>query len=488
MSTDESQQVRSQLLEKLAPIGQQHLLAFWDRLSTAERERLAWHVGGIDVDVFRDLKAEFERCEAASGDTKSKWVALAARVEPPPAMRPDGKGVRFTPDTARTVGAELLRAGQVGMILVAGGLGTRLGFDRPKGLFEIGPLSRRSLFQVLLEQLLAVRRRYGVSIPLYVMTSPATDEVTRRYLAEHRWFGLPPDDCHIFCQGTMWTVDENFERILLEAPGSLFLGPDGHGGMLAALARSGLLADAQRRGVKHFFYGQIDNPLLQVCDELFLGSHVLAGSEMTTQVVRKRDPLERLGNVVSFDGKVRVIEYSDLPDEFARQTNADGSLKLWAGNLAVHALDVEFLARAARQKGALPFHYAKKKVQCLDSAGNTVNPEKPNAIRFEKFIFDLLPLAKNALVVEVNAAEAFAPVKNSDEEATDNPGSAKAAMTAQARRRLRAAGFQVGDDIAVEINPLWADTVDTIREKLPPGTVVREPTYFSPTGPLNPKA
>src|SRR5439155_1524322 len=173
---------------------------------------------------------------------KSKWAALAARAEPPPAARLDGKGVRFTPDAARTVGAEILRAGQVGMILVAGGLGTRLGFDQPKGLLPLGPLSQRSLFQILLEQLLAVARRYGVRIPLYVMTSPATDTLTRQYLSENRWFGLPPDDCRIFCQGTMWAVDEQFERILLESPGSLFLGPDGHGGMLAALASSGCLA------------------------------------------------------------------------------------------------------------------------------------------------------------------------------------------------------------------------------------------------------
>jgi UDP-N-acetylglucosamine/UDP-N-acetylgalactosamine diphosphorylase len=478
VSTDEGQKLRSQLLEKLTPIGQQHLLAFWDRLNGNERSQLAQQIAGIDAELFRELKAELQKSEAAGGDAKSKWAALAAKAEPPSAMRLDGRGVRFTPDTARTVGAELLRAGQVGMILVAGGLGTRLSFDQPKGMFEIGPLSGRSLFQVLLENLLAVRRRYGVSIPLYVMTSPATDEVTRRYLEEQRWFGLPAEDCRIFCQGTMWAVDERFEKILLESPSSLFLGPDGHGGMLAALASSGCLADAQRRGVKHFFYGQIDNPLLQVCDELFLGSHVLAGSEMTTQVVRKREPLERVGNVLSVDGKMMVIEYSDLPDEFARQTNADGSLKLWAGNLAVHAFDVEFLTRAARRKDALPFHYAKKKVQCLDSAGKVMEPDKPNAIRFEKFIFDLLPLAKNALVVEVDAAEAFAPVKNSDDEATDNPRLAKAAMMEQARRRLRAAGLQIADDVPVEINPLWASSVEEIRQRLPTGTTICEPMYF----------
>jgi UDP-N-acetylglucosamine/UDP-N-acetylgalactosamine diphosphorylase len=474
---------RPELLARLAPIGQQHLLAFWDRLTAAERAHLAGQIEEIDPELFRELQAEFREHQRSGASENSKWAALAARADSPPAMRLDGSGARFSADAARAAGAELLRAGQVGMILVAGGLGTRLGFDQPKGMLPLGPLSKRTLFQILLEQLQAVGRRYGVRIPLYVMTSPATDVVTRRFLSEKRWFGLPPDDGRIFCQATMWAVDERFERMLLEAPGSLFTGPDGHGGMLAALAKSGCLADAQRRGIQHFFYGQIDNPLLQVCDELLLGSHVLAGSDMTTQVVRKRDPLERVGNVVSIDGKVQVIEYSDLPEEFARQTSRDGGLKLWAGNLAVHAFDAEFLARSARQKHALPFHYARKKVACLDAAANVVEPEKPNAIRFERFIFDLLPLARQALVVEADPAEAFAPVKNSDDEPTDNARLARSAMMAQARRRLRAGGVQIADDMPVEINPLWAGTAQEIRERLPTGGVISEPTYFSPEGP-----
>jgi UDP-N-acetylglucosamine/UDP-N-acetylgalactosamine diphosphorylase len=477
---DESQDLKIRLLDKLRPAGQEHLLAFWHQLNADQQRQLAQQIDQIDIDLFRDLQAEFRGGASGEKAAKTQWAELASRAVPPPAMRLDGSGVRFSPDAARAVGAELLRAGQVGMILVAGGLGTRLGFDQPKGLYPLGPLSNRTLFQIILEQLLAVTRRYRVRIPLYVMTSPATDEITRHYLAENRWFGLPVDDCTIFCQGTMWATDDRFERILLESPGSLFLGPDGHGGMLAALAKSGCLAEAQQRGIRHFFYGQIDNPLLQVCDELFMGSHVLAGSEMTTQVVPKREPLERVGNVVSIDGKVMVIEYSDLPEEFARQTTAHGTLKLWAGNLAVHALDVDFLARAAHQKNALPFHQAKKKVRCLNAAGEIIEPDTPNASRFEKFIFDLLPLAKNALVVEADAAEAFAPVKNSDADATDNPSLAKAAMMATDRRRLRAVGVQIPDDIPVEINPLWADSIDEIRTKLPPGTTIKQARYFSP--------
>jgi UDP-N-acetylglucosamine/UDP-N-acetylgalactosamine diphosphorylase len=474
---------RGRLAAKLAPIGQEHLLAFWEELGAAERKQLARQIDEIDLELFRELQAEFRGSQDKGGDETSKWAALAALADSPPAMRLDGSGVPFSQDAARAKGAEILRAGQVGMILVAGGLGTRLGFDQPKGMFPLGPLSGRTLFQILIEQLRAVSQRYGVRIPLYVMTSPATDEATRKYLEENQWFGLPAEDARIFCQATMWAVDERFERILLESRSSLFVGPDGHGGMLAALAKSGCLADAQRRGIHYFFYGQIDNPLLTVCDELFLGSHVLAGSEMTTQVVKKREPLERVGNVVSVDGKVQVIEYSDLPQESARLQDSDGNLKLWAGNLAVHAFDVAFLAQAAKQKGALPFHTAKKKVPCLDAAGNVVEPERPNAIRFERFIFDLLPLAKQALVVEVDAAEAFAPVKNSDEEPTDTPRTAKAAMVELHRRRLRKVGAKVADGVAVEINPLWAGTSEEVKNRLKAGTEIREPTYFSPEGP-----
>lgn len=476
MNKDDNEHQR--LHEKLEPIGQEHLLAFWDQMDAAGRKQLATQIDQIDPELFRDLQTEFKQQPASGGNDRSHWSNLAAQAAAPPAMRLDGTGVKFSIAEARAQGEEILSAGQVGMILVAGGLGTRLGLDQPKGLLPLAPLSNRTLFQILLENLLAVRRRYGVSVPLYVMTSPATDAVTREYLNEHNWFGLPAEDCRIFCQATMWAVDEKFERILLESPESLFLGPDGHGGMLAALSKSGCLADAQQRGVRHFFYGQIDNPLLQVCDELFLGSHVLAGSEMTTQVVPKRQPLERVGNVVSIAGKVQVIEYSDLAEEYAKQTNPDGTLKLWAGNLAVHAFAVDFLARSVTNKRALPFHFARKTVNCLNPSSTSDQPESTKAIRFERFIFDLLPNAKNALVVEADAAEAFAPVKNSDNEATDNPRLSKAAMMAQARRHLRAAGIKISDDVEVEINPLWASTVKEIQTRLPPSTMIHKPTYF----------
>lgn len=476
---------RDALLQLLQPQGQEHLLRYWDQLSLDERRQLAGQIAEIDFGVLEKLRALYGAGSQAGHEAASPWAALAERAEPPPAVRLDGSGLPCSVEQARVLGRGALEAGEVGMILVAGGLGTRLGFDRPKGMFQLGPLSRRPMFQILIDHLLAVGRRYGNKpIPLYVMTSDATDSATRDFFAAHGNFGLAADQLRFFKQGAMWSLDAQGNRILMESPGRIFVGPDGHGGMLAALQRSGALADMQQRGLKRIFYGQIDNPLLQVCDPLLLGSHIAVGSELTTQVVRKRHPLERVGNVVSIDGRVQVIEYSDLPESVARRTNADGSLKLWAGNLAVHVFDVAFLARVAQEPDALPFHVARKKVPCLGDDGHVVEPTSPNALRFERFIFDLLPSAKNALVVEADPAEAFAPVKNSDSEPTDNPTTARQAMIEQARRRLRGADVAFPPDLAVEINPLWALDAEEIRAKLKPGASLSRPTYFAPDGPI----
>lgn len=474
---------KAKLLAKLAPAGQQHLLAFWDRLDPSQRLDLARQVQELDLHLLAELRQRYGAGSDKSANLVSSWTEIANRAEGPPAIRLDGSGAKFTPDQARASGSAALQAGEVALMIVAGGLGTRLGFEHPKGMFELGPISRRSLFEILFDHLRGISNRYGVRIPIYLMTSPQTDGETRQFLAANDNFGLSTDDLHIFRQATMWAIDDRWERLLLETPGSIFTGPDGHGGMLSAFAASGCLQHAQSRGIKQLFYGQIDNPLLQVCDPLLLGSHQLAGSELTTQVVRKRDPLERVGNVVSVNGQLQMIEYSDLPSESAVRTNPDGSLKLWAGNLAVHVFDLAFLHRMSLQKDALPFHLAHKKVAYIAETGELVEPQKPNAIRFERFIFDLLPAAKNALVVEADPAEAFAPVKNSDDDKTDNPRLAKAAMIAQHTRWLQAAGVQVAPGTPVEINPRWALDAGEVAAKVSPKMRIDKPTYFGPDGP-----
>ncbi len=461
---------KDQLLAVLHPHGQEHLLAFWDDIDPGQRESLARQIEAIDFGLVRRL---YE-----SRGQQQDMGELAARAAPPPAFRLDAAQNPCTPQQAQKRALEALNAGQLGAILVAGGQGTRLGFDHPKGMFCIGPLSNKTLFQIHVEKIVAAGRRYGVRIPLYLMTSPATHEETAAFFAQHERFGLPEEDLMIFCQGTMPAVDIRTGRVLLETPGRTAASPDGHGGTLAALVRSGALDDIERRGVRHLFYLQVDNPLVDICGREFVGYHLMAGAEFSTQVIAKRDPLERVGNVVQVDGRLTVIEYSDLPEDSARRRNPDGSLAIWAGSIAVHVIDAALLRRLAGAAEALPFHIARKKAAYVDAAGKRVEPTNPNAIKFERFIFDLMPLARNAIVVEVDPAKAFAPLKNASGAKDDTPEAVRARMAALGRDWLRRAGVEIDDNILVEISPLFALDAEELAAKIRPGTRVAATTYF----------
>ena len=471
------------LLAILRQYGQEHLLAFWAELDARQRNSLARQICEIDFPLIGKLFSQRQE----QSNFHRPWVhgARALGAAEPAAFRLDATKNRFTPAEARARGRQALAAGQVGVILVAGGQGTRLGFDHPKGMFPIGPVSGRTLFQIHIEKILATARRHGAPIPLYLMTSPATHEETLEFLAAHDRFGLPAEDLHVFCQGTMPAVDAATGQLLLEAPDRLAVSPNGHGGMLAAFASSGALADAQGRGVRQLFYFQVDNPLVDIAGAEYIGYHILSDSEMTSQVIAKRDPLEKVGNVVDVGApgtpgrRLTVIEYSDLPDDVARRTNPDGSLAIWAGSIAVHVFDLNFLRRAKDEADSLPYHFAYKKVAHIDSAGRRVEPAKANAVKFERFIFDLMPSARNAIVVEVDPAAAFAPLKNASGAAADTPESVKAQISGLHRKWLREAGVEVADGVEVEISPWLALDAEELRGKVDPGMKITAPTYLS---------
>jgi len=452
--------------------GQEHLLRFAAQLSAEQYESLARQICGIDFPLVWKLFAQRQE--------QSNFRDLALRAAEPAAFRLDVSKNRFSPAEARARGHQALAAGQVGVILVAGGQGTRLGFDHPKGMFPIGPVSGRTLLQIHIEKILATAARHAVRIPLYLMTSPATHEETLRFLAAHNHFGMAAEDLRVFCQGTMPAVDATTGQLLLDAPDRLAVSPNGHGGMLAAFAESGAMADAQVRGIRQLFYFQVDNPLVDIAGAEYIGYHILSDSEMTSQVIAKRDPLEKVGNVVDVDGRLMVIEYSDLPDDVARWANPDGSLAIWAGSIAVHVFDLAFLARAKDRADSLPYHFAHKKVAFIDVDGRRVEPAKANAIKFERFIFDLMPSARNAVVVEVDPLTSFAPLKNASGAAADTPESVKAQMSDLHRQWLRQAGAEVADGITVEISPCFALDADDLRGKVPPGLKIIEPTYLRP--------
>ncbi len=280
----------------------------------------------------------------------------------------------------------------------------------------------------------------------------------------------------------MPAVDAQTGKVLLAAKGEIAASPDGHGGMLAALAASGGLADARRRGLQQLFYLQVDNPLVELCDPEFLGYHLLAGSELSTLVVAKRSLRDKVGNVVALDGRLRIIEYSDLnplDDAVLERRMPDGGPVFWAGSTAVHAIDLAFLERMAGSAGALPFHLAHKAVPHVDpQTGRRVEPAKPNALKFERFIFDLLPAAERAIVVEVDWQRSFAPVKNAPGDASDTPESVRGQMIALHREWLTAAGARVAAGVPVEICPLFAQDAVELAGRVAPGLAVTSERYF----------
>lgn len=460
----------SNILDQLHAYGQSNLAEHWQQLAPAQQATLGEQISQIDL-------AEIQRAFASKTATGS--AENFDQLEPPPAIRLNDAKPMISAADAYQAGEELLTAGKTASILVAGGQGTRLGFDHPKGMFPIGPVSEMTLFQIHFEKLIARSKRYGVRIPLYLMTSPATHDETIAYLESQNYFGLPAEDRHVFCQGTMPAVDHQTGQLLLSSADSLALSPDGHGGTVAALANCGALGTMQQQGIESIYYFQVDNPLADVCEPLFLGYHKLSQSQKSTQVIAKQFPEEKLGILAALDGKVRMVEYSELPTELAEATNEQGSLRYWAGNIAVHAFEVEFLQAMVETADSLPWHLAHKKVPYFDATGNMVSPDQPNAIKFERFIFDLLPSAKNALVVEVDTATTFAPVKNATGAATDTPESVRAAISALHRAWLKQCDVNVSEDVPVEISPLLALDAEQLKPHVAKTDEITEPTLFS---------
>jgi len=466
------QMIDRQTLETLlTPTNQEHLLAFWEELDPAERTSLAAQIESLDFALVESLY----RDEVDLPD----WAELSPAVRLTERMSGTGGDLGIPADAAEKRGVEALRAGRVGVILIAGGQGSRLGFELPKSMYPIGPLSSASLLQIHIEKVRAVAERYELAVPLYLMTSPATHDETIRFLKENDNFGLASSDLVVFCQGTMPAVDLETGKLLLADKHELFRSPDGHGGTVAALEASGAIEHMQSRGIEQLFYLQVDNPLVPICDPELIGYHVLAESELTSLTVAKQLPQDKLGNFVTIGDRLHVIEYIDLPEDVAGLRDAQGQLKFWAGSIAVHIFERTLLERSLALQDTLPFHLAKKKVPHIDAAGKLVTPSEPNALKFEKFIFDLLPAAERPLVVEYAEEECFAPLKNAPGAEKDTAEYVQQMMLAQHRSWLEAAGAKLGDGVDVEISPLFALDAAAVAERIEKGQEFSTSQYLT---------
>ena len=450
--------VPANVCRRLEQHDQGHVLADWDRLDDAQRRELLAQIDSVDIAGLRAIWQKRDEPAPAPGT-----------IEPAPVVGHDDPRLA----KCRPLGEAALSRGEVAVLLVAGGQGSRLGFEHPKGMYPVGPVSRKCLFQIHAEKVLALSRRYGKPIPLLLMTSRATHDETVAFFEQHAYFGLPRAEVSFFQQGTMPALDLATGRLLLEAPGRLFLSPDGHGGTLTALAKSGLLDDIARRGIRQVFYLQVDNPLVRIADPEFLGLHLDARAEVSSRAIAKVGPKEKMGVLASVGGRCTIVEYSDLSDELAHAVDAAGRLRLWAGSPAIHLFSVEFLQRMTGDPGKLPLHLARKKVPHVGDG----DPKSENALKFERFIFDVLPAAERWAVVESLRADEFAPLKNAT--GADSPATSEAALSEQAAAWVVAAGGTVPRPLpALEVGPLYALDAAEFRAKFDPKTKIEGPTYW----------
>ncbi|MBT8484316.1 MAG: UDPGP type 1 family protein [Phycisphaerae bacterium] len=455
----------AELRRRLERHQQTYLLRFLPQLGADERATLVGQLEAIDFDQLAQLAA------AGAHDTPDAASLVPAPYVPAPPDGPDESTSHH-----RAAGETLVRSGAVAVLTVAGGQGTRLGWDGPKGTYPATVVTGKPLFRCFAEQILAAGKKYERPIPWLIMTSPANHAATQAFFDDNNFFGLCRTDVLMFSQAMLPSLDAQSGALLLEERDRIALNPDGHGGSLRALASSGALDELQTRGVRHISYVQIDNPLVRVIDPVFLGLHADdAGSSgrMSSKMVEKTDPAEKVGVFTRHDGRTMVIEYSDLPPALAEARDDAGRLRFRAGSIAVHIIATDFVAELTRDRAfALPFHRALKRVPFLDATGLRVEPDTPNAIKFETFVFDALPLAGDSIVLETRRDNEFAPIKNA--QGADSPATSHQLQSDRAGRWLEAHGVTIPRDAdghvmaKIEISPLTAlEPADLVAVDLP---------------------
>ena len=443
-------ELQAELRARILRAGEPQLLVGFEALDAAQRVSYAAELEALDWPQIARLRALLA----------SPPAHVLGKVEPArafPLQR--GPAEEALAQRARAAGEEWLRKGVVAALTVAGGQASRLGWEAPKGVYPIGPLSGWSLFEIFARKLRASAARYRFQPLWYVMTSPQNHAQTRAFFEEQRYFGLHPEQVFFFPQSMLPALSPE-GRVLRAAPGRLFLAPTGHGGVLSALRGSGALEHAREHGVERFSYFQVDNPLVVPFDPLFLGLHRLEAARMSSKVVEKRDAAEKVGVLAWQEGQLACIEYSDLPAQLREARDAQGKLVYSAGSIALHVIERELVEELTGSDLALPWHLARKQMSVLDPSGR---PAQQTGVKFESFVFDALSFSPRSAVLEVERACEFSPVKNASGE--DSPAQAMADISRLHARWLAAAGVEAPP--ALEIDPLFADDEHSLRARLP---------------------
>ena len=460
---DQSQSEQD-LRDSLAAFKHRHILTCFDIISPAQRAALLQDLKDINFTQLAKRYQAYRRSKLAAAEKK---VFDTAEI----IARPFSK-------TFSAIGEDYLRSGKVGIFLVAGGQGTRLGFKGPKGCFPISPVRQKSLFQLFAESVSALGRRYGKPLSWYIMTSRENDAETRSFFQKHGFFGLDQGGVQFLVQGEIPSLDQE-GKLLISRDLRIFKNPDGHGGSLRALKESGALKDMREKGIEEIFYFQVDNPLAKIADPLFIGAHVECGAEMSTKVVQKTDPSEKVGIIGKINGKTGCIEYSEMTPTEIAEKKEDGTLRFDSANIAIHMIKRTFVEQLTQdERFLLPYHVAIKDIECLVPENGRLIPDIRKGLKFEMFVFDALGFTTRSVTMQVKREEEFSPVKNYD--GADSPQTARQAMVNLFARWIKQSGkaAHVPEDLVVEVSPLLALDETEFAEKFVPPSVFSSPLYM----------
>ena len=389
-----------------------------DKINSTKQKYLSAFVG---KDIPERLEKQLEEMDWSNLDAIHNKEQKRGSFSPLGAM--ELSEIEANKDRYTAVGIDAIKHCKVGAILLAGGQGTRLGFDKAKGMYNIGETKELYIFEQLIANLKKVTSAADAWVPLYIMTSEKNDEQTREFFREHDFFGYNPDYVKFFVQEMVPAVDFD-GNVLVEAEDSLAMSPNGNGGWFKSLIKAGYDADLKEKGVEWLNVFAVDNVLQQIADPVFVGATIESGCVSGAKVVRKVDPYERVGAMCLEDGKPSIVEYYELTPEMAEARDEKGTLLYGFGVILNYLFRVDKLLEIAEK--SLPLHVVEKKVPYIDENGVAVKPEIPNAYKFETLILDMVYMMDNCLSFEVDREKEFAPVKNAT--GTDSVESARALL------------------------------------------------------------
>ena len=381
--------------QKVKEFGQEHILKYYEELTEAEQAALLAQIEKTDFSVLTQIES------AQAG------AAERGKIQPIYVMKVDEikeKEARF-----KEIGVEALKAGKIGAVLLAGGMGTRLGSDDPKGMYDIGLTKTLYIFECLVNNMMAVVNEVGAWFPLYIMTSERNNESTVRFLEEKNFFGYNKDYVHFFTQ-EMAPASDYTGKAYMEEKGRIATSPNGNGGWFSSMERCGILDKVHESGVEYLNVFGVDNVLQKIYDPYFVGAVIDEKVAVGAKVISKNAPDERIGVMCLEDGRPSIIEYYELTDELMNAKDEQGKPAYEFGVILNYLFEVKALEEIAAKK--LPLHTVEKKINYLDENGNLVKPEEPNGYKYENLILDMIQMLDTCLPYEVVREKEFAPIKN----------------------------------------------------------------------------